>query len=406
MTERFFKAASYTLITFLILVGAFLSFRHKGGVVFPDEKEYYTLAENLVKYHMLTWDGVTPTASRPPGFVFWLAIWKSIGISWSGLVWINSIVVAGALWMLTGKWFSPERMWACRAATFGLLFCYPVSLYVFSTLYPQAFCLTLIAVSLALLIGWSGMWSTIIAGLLMGWCALSAPMYLTWVGILALIPILNAGKEGIVRALVFGAVAALAIGSWGTRNSVVMQKFVPFSTNSGFNLLIGNSPNTRPNAGLNIDTSKYENEAKGLSEVAKDAFYSQEAKKWVLENPARSISMYCQKFLNYFNYRNELVTTSAGSTGRDLLMFVTYYGLMAVLIARFFMPSLAGAMSWRDGLLLLGYLACAMFTAVVVTRIRYRVPCDVLALLIIAPLPAALIEKSIAYLSGRFRAAK
>jgi hypothetical protein len=161
---------------------------------------------------------------------------------------------------------------------------------------------------------------------------------------------------------------------------------VPFSTNSGFNLLIGNNENTRPNAGLNIDVSRYVTAAssKGMNEVETDAFYAAVAKEWITKNPAGAASMYFQKLLNYFNFRNELVTVSAGSSSRDAVMFVTYYALLAALLARFVMARSVGRPEWRDWLLIGGYLACAMFTSLATTRIRYRIPCDVLMFFVIA----------------------
>jgi len=397
------RIAAILLAIAVLLVGAVLSFRHNGGVVFPDELEYDALATNLVKHHMLTWDGIAHTASRPPGFIFWLALGKSLGLSWGALVWLNSLLVVAALWALTGAWFSREWLWPCRAAVFGLLFCYPVTLYVFSTLYPQAFCLALLAFGFALLLGNSGLGSASLAGVLMGWCALSAPMYLTWTGILALVPIFQRRGAGILRAIVFVVACSLVIGAWGGRNAAVMGKFVPFSTNSGFNLLAGNCENTRPNAGLNIDLSRWVNESasRGMSEVEADAYYSGEAKAWITQHPARAATLYFEKLVNYFNFRNELVTVSAGSPARDALMFMTYYGLLALLAVRLF-SRWPLAPQWRDWLVLAGYLACAMFTSLVTTRIRYRVPCDVLTMLVIAPFIAGLLQAIATRLSARF----
>jgi hypothetical protein len=397
-----FRIAAILLAALVLLTGAVLSFRHNGGIVFPDEQEYDTLASNLVQYHRLTWDGVTPTAARPPGFVFWLAIGKSLGLGWSGLVWLNSLLVVAALWTLTKAWFPRECLWPCRTAVFGLLFCYPVTLYVFSTLYPQAFCLALLAFSLALLHEKSGWGHAALAGTLMGWCVLSAPMYLTWVGILALIPLFQLRFAGIPRVLVFGVACALVIGAWGVRNAVVMGKLVPFSTNSGFNLLAGNCENTRPNAGLNIDLSRWTNEtaSRHMGEVESDAYYSAEAKKWITQHPARAVILYAEKLANYFNFRNELVTASAASPARDALMFATYYGLLALLAARL-VSRWPTRPSWADWLVLGGYLACAMFTSLVTTRIRYRVPCDVLLMLVIAPFVAGILQKIVTRVTAR-----
>lgn len=188
-----------------------------------------------------------------------------------------------------------------------------------------------------------------------------------------------------------------------------MGKFVPFSTNSGYNLLAGNCEFTRPNAGLNIDLSQWETEvqSRGMDEIEADAYYSAEAKRWILENPGSAAAMYFQKLLNYFNFRNELIVKSAGSSLRDAVMFATYYSLLAVLVIRLVSSWPEGRTGWKEWLLVLGYLACAMLTSVVMTRIRYRVPCDVLLFFVLAPVVYGTVRlmatKLVSRLPGRFR---
>jgi hypothetical protein len=395
--DAVWRVVTIGAVALFLLLGAILSFRHQGGVVFPDEQDYYRLAENLVKYRMFTWDGVAPTASRPPGFVFWLAIWKSLGLGWGMMVWLNSVIVAIALWLLANAWFARENLAAGRAAIFGLLFAYPVTVYVFSTLYPQAFCLALIATSLALMIRRGGWVSAVFAGFLMGWCALAAPIYATWGGVLALVPLFRRRLDGLGAAILFSIVFGAVIVSWGVRNAAMMGRFVPFSTNSGFNLLLGNCETTRPNAGLNIDISKYAEEvtSRKLGETETDAFYAAAAKKWIADHPAQAVSMYFQKLLNYFNYRNELVTTSAASPTRDALMFVTYYALLVVLMVRLITAWPSGRPRWQDWLVVGGYLACAMFTSIATTRIRYRIPNDVLLFFVVAPVVAGVARQAV-----------
>ncbi|HEY8900531.1 MAG TPA: hypothetical protein VIM61_08970 [Chthoniobacterales bacterium] len=403
LSDSAFRAAATLFVAAFLAISAILSFRHQGGIVFPDEHEYYELAENLVKYRMLTWDGITPTAARPPGFVFWLAIGKAIGLGWSALVWLNALLVTAGLWVLTGAWFSASRLWAGRAVVFALLFCYPVSLYVTSTLYPQAFCLALIAFSLALMMK-GKVWAGALAGGLMAWCVLAAPIYAPWAGIAVLISIFHWRLRGFVSAGTFVLLFAVVIAAWGIRNETVLGRFVPFSTNSGFNLLIGNCETTRPNAGLNIDVTKYTNEvlARKLGEADADAFYARAAREWIAQNPAAAVSLYFQKVLNYFNFRNELVTASAASPARDAVMFLTYYALLALLLARIVFGRASNPLEWRDWLILGGYLACALFTSIATTRIRYRIPNDILAMLVAAPFVADLARFAFDRTAARF----
>jgi len=179
---------------------------------------------------------------------------------------------------------------------------------------------------------------------------------------------------------------------------------VPFSTNSGFNLLIGNCETTRPNAGLNIDVTKYTNEvlARKLGEADADAFYARAAREWIAQNPAAAVSLYFQKVLNYFNFRNELVTASAASPARDAVMFLTYYALLALLLARIVFGRASNPLEWRDWLILGGYLACALFTSIATTRIRYRIPNDILAMLVAAPFVADLARFAFDRTAARF----
>jgi len=394
MQSGFYRLIAVALVALFLLAGGVLSFRSQGGITFPDEVEYHTLAENLVKHQMLTWDGVSATASRPPGYILWLAIWEFAGVGWHGMVFLNFILVASALWALTAAWFDRAVLWQSRAIVYGLLFLYPVSLYVFSTLYPQAFCLCLMAFSLALLLGGNCWGRAALAGFLMGWCVLSAPMYLTWAGLFGVVPLFKRRFAGVLSSVFFWLSVLIVLALWATRNSVVMGGFVPFSTNSGFNLLIGNNENTRPNAGLNVDVHWYVEEVKSnqLNELEADRYYSSAATEWIAKNPLRALQLYGLKALNYFNFRNELVTQSAGSVIRDAIMFVTYYALLAMVLARLLIQRRIGSLMWHDWMILLGYVACALFTSLVLARIRYRIPSDVLLFFVITPMLSACLN--------------
>ncbi len=85
--------------------------------------------------------------------------------------------------------------------------------------------------------------------------------------------------------------------------------------------------------------------------------------------------MYFLKFLNFFNYRNDLVTKTEASSARDLLLLVTYGPLLLVAFARLVF-SKSYRLSPLEILLVATYLVGALAGAIFGSRIRYRVPFD------------------------------
>jgi hypothetical protein len=101
------------------------------------------------------------------------------------------------------------------------------------------------------------------------------------------------------------------------------------STNSGENLLVGNSENTKPLDGRNVDISSYESVARAMDEVERDRYYRDQAIQYILGHPLESSKMYLLKVVNYFNYRNNLVTT------KGLLRIYTDGSLLSFLVIFF-----------------------------------------------------------------------
>jgi hypothetical protein len=164
---------------------------------------------------------------------------------------------------------------------------------------------------------------------------------------------------------------------------MLFGRVVPVSTNSGANLLLGNCENTEPNAGANVDISRYLSQVKGMNEAEADAYLTRSAVKWVLGHPFQATTMYVLKVLNHFNFRNQLATQSEASSFRDLLVFVPYYTFLAIAITRcaFYRRKPLG----RTELLLYSlYFGNALLSAIFFTRIRFRIPFDALLLAIVA----------------------
>jgi hypothetical protein len=195
----------------------------------------------------------------------------------------------------------------------------------------------------------------------------------------------NQGRKGLVAAAAMLATALIVICPWLARNYLVMDRFVFVSTNSGVMLLLGNSDNTSPNDGPTTDVTRYAKaaEAMSLDSVEADRYFAREAMKHVVSHPVHSAGLYVLKFLNYFNFRNNLRTTAESGGARDLIMLVSYGFLLTIALLRM-AACRCLPLSRLEMFCLLLYLCNGAFSAIFFTRIRYRLPADLLLIAVCA----------------------
>jgi hypothetical protein len=188
---------------------------------------------------------------------------------------------------------------------------------------------------------------------------------------------------------------------WALRNYMVFDRFVPFSTNVGWMLILGNSEHAQPNSGPTTDVSKYRTmmTTQGFSEVERDSFYKSEAFRWIMQNKVAAAKLYILKLLTHFHFRNDLRTRAESTVGRDAIMFVTYYALLLLAIWRVFT---GGSLASRpfETFAIVAYLMVGAAYAAFFTRIRYRLPVDWL-LIAMASIFAASLLRSLPEKYGR-----
>jgi len=357
-----------------------------------DEREYIAIARHLVSGQGYTSDGLTPTAYRAPGYPLVLAALTALGLDVVGLRITNFALLAGALWLLYHL-LRREGFGLAGLLAPILLLGYPAIFYTAGTLYPQTLAMTLLLLALVLATDRAHPWrGAILGGLAFGYAILVVPTFALKLPFFALATLLYRrrgwpGWRGLWRALgppaLLCAVALSLLLPWAARNAVTLGSFVPLTTNSGYNFLLGNSENTRPNAGVNIDISRYEQAAAPLSEVARDTYFRDAARDWALAHPGRTIVLYAEKALNYFNYRNDLYVTTESSRRNDLLLLLTYGPLLALFALRLLLARKVplAALEW----LCVGlYLVNPFLDALATTRIRYRLPFDALLIIVAA----------------------
>jgi hypothetical protein len=132
-------------------------------------------------------------------------------------------------------------------------------------------------------------WRAAACGACVGVCLLTRP-----VSVLVLVPILvwllrGSGRRALLVPL---AVVVLLVGGWTVRNLAVLDGVVPVATNGGWNLWLGNNPDTAGYVldGTTLDDIEYaENhdwsQLQSMGEREEDRHFRREALSWIVSDP-------------------------------------------------------------------------------------------------------------------------
>jgi 4-amino-4-deoxy-L-arabinose transferase-like glycosyltransferase len=365
----------------VLLLAAVLSVALLGDELrYPDERDYLRLARSLADDGRFAIRG-EPTASRPPGYPFLLAPFVAIGVGTAPLRLVNFVCLAGTAYCVYRlvRLVAPPAYGYLAAA--GVII-YPFSLYTAGTFYPQVpSALALVGSVLLLHRGIDRrshrLASVALSGLLFGASILMVPnqAFLVLV-VVAWIAFIRPHRRTAVLGVFLAATAVLP-AAWTARNLVRFEEVVFISTNGGLNLLLGNSEDAGANSGVNVDISRYEARGRRLGEFERDRYYRDAALDWVRDNPGDALALYARKVANYFNFRNDLYVNEEASPLRDVIGAVSFLPLLALLAVR-----LALARRYPpcrlEGLVIGLYLSNAVFLALFFTRVRFRLPLDLL----------------------------
>lgn len=384
---------TWILAGLTVVAGGFYSLWLGERLRYIDERDYFTLAENLLQFRAYSSDGINPSAFRPPGYPMLLAAMRLLGAPIFMLRMLNFVALA-AIVVLLQRW--TVRLFQHRGISVvaaGLPLCYPVLFYTAGALYPQiiaAFLLLVLVerlsrVSIAIRFAHIVQIGLISSLLLLMIPAVSfvLPVLAIWLGFQ------RHRKEAVLLCMV----GFLLPAAWSIRNRVVFGEWVYISANSGFNLYLGNSADTTPNSGTNVARGSLDAETIALNDVQRDHAFRDAGLDWIRNNPQRAAVLYTQKILNYFNFRNELATQSESSSTNDILMFATYYPLLALVLARLVLAR-RSPLTTTEWVIIIIYLLNALTTAIFFTRIRFRLPFDMLLFVMVAGLLAAAQKKS------------
>ena len=372
------------LIFIVVFSGILYAFHLGEDLRYVDEKVYLGLSKSIVETHQYRMDNRL-TSFRPPGYPMVLSPFIFLGAG-PVLLRIVNFIALGLSMYLVNKMLTEHFSPLTGIVGALLIICYPVLFYTAGRLYPQTIGSLLFLVVIYLFTKKARSFrSDVLGGLLFGFLVLIIPFFLFFFPVFALWLCFSERSVKLRRTLAIVAVACLPICMWSARNYAVFNTFVLVSSNSGKNLLLGNSENTTPNAGVNVDISKYTAEAlrQNMNEIETDKYFRSKAIEFIVGHKIHTAKLYLKKTLNYFNYTNKLATQGQASSAKDLLMLVTYGPLLLAFIARIFLLKRFKP-SRFETLLIILYFSSALFYAIFFTRIRFRLPFDVLLISIVS----------------------
>jgi hypothetical protein len=367
----------------ILISGVVYSYQLGGRLRYPDEHEYLRIAQNLAAGGGYSVDGQHPTAFRPPGYPAVLSVLLAMGLPVFALRIFNFAALCASAMLLHAILRPRSGVGAVIGGAWVLL--YPLFFYTAGTLYPQTFASTLFLLILFLYFRSPSPPLRVCAliGLVFAALILTVPQFILALGFLVLWDMVAKPAERLKHALTMTAACLLVLAPWMVRNYAVFDSFVFISDNSGLMLILGNSENTTPNAGPSADISRYLEASTGMTEVEKDRFFARQAVAFIRDNPAHAAKLYVLKFLNYFNYRNNLWVKAEQSRLRDWISLLTYGPLLALALVRLAQVRKTPLSRFELFALLL-YVANGAFSAILFTRVRYRLPFDMLLIAVCA----------------------
>lgn len=368
------------------------------ATVFPDEQRFLASAARLVATGEF-WVGSYRAWEMPGTALFFApAVWlfgaKSAIIAIRFVQSILLVVQCGLIASIARRIFGNSTV-AFIASCIAAL--YPFFLFYQGLLLSETLFNTLLLAGIAALYSWRERGMKIDIALLAA-CLCFAAATLTKPTLTILPPFLLAAIawiEGLRWRRVFGILVAAAccyaafISPWWIRNAVIFHAFVPFGTNAGENLYLGNNPHNFE-SGIDWASDVEPEVVKRLSaipdELTRQRAFSKQATDYIKADPVAFLRAAGKKFMRFWN------------VVPNVAEFRT--GLYSIVSAASFGPVLALALigvwrcrrHWRalaPIFLITGYFT--FIHVVTISSLRYRLPIEGLLIVLAAEPLAAFI---------------
>ncbi len=386
------RAQLIALVVILFSVAAAInSYLH--AFAFPDEVDYWTLASNLVHKGILSFDGIHPSAYRPP-LVAWLLaplVWLGLSMEMARPVFVLFYAATGALAgfflcriFISSRWIPPS------ATAFVL----SNPLYFFSAgnLYPQQVLTPLLLFALLLacfqpVSSGATFWRSIIFGAVTAVSVLaSAPALFSLLPIFLLLAwedysaVRTAGLWQAYRTVIAGIVMLICLMPYLIRNARNVHPGAYLSLNSGINLLFGNSPQTTPTSGIAVDISSYTRGHENDSEFDLNRHLTAMTVANVRQHPGYYSRLYLRKFVAGLGNTVETVTHGYNQPATIALwsyMVLVWMGVGSLIISLLQRKASAVSLGNLSLLVVAAYCLTISGYAIFFTRLRFRLPVDI-----------------------------
>jgi len=376
------------LIVFIlihILFSIFYFIKEGNTLRFYDEFDYYKISSNLAEHGMFAKYASSPTAMRSPGYPFFLSLIFRFSKSILLIKIIQLILYYFSAFFIFKLAFKISQNRNISFIAGFLFLIYPPILFTTNTVYPQLLYLFLFLGLILILFNKNLNWiNLLIISIINGFLILINPIHLLFFPFMIYLILLKKERlfSRIKKTVFFVLISFLVFFPWMNRNYKLFHNFALTST-GGINLLLGNNPNTTPNAGINVDITPFIDSEiiQDFNEMKKDNYYKKIALEFIKENPGYYLGLYFKKFLNYFNYRNQLATVSESSVFRVTINAVSWFFILFFVIISVFNKDI----NIRENLLLfLIFLQSCLFYSFFFTRIRFRIPYVPFLIIIVA----------------------
>lgn len=396
------RHALILLLGVILLVHLGVAWASRDGVIRDDADSYVRLGQNLAAGHGYVFEpGRSPTSWRAPGYPVLLAVvfWLTGGSLTaarvvSAFIWTLTALIAYAL----GRRLVGERAALLAAALVGVS---PELVGLTGLLWSETLFTCLFLAGIWAIVRWrtdTPSWLTAAAvGTLVGAAVLTRSTAVILFPVLWFSALTSPAPRARFGQTILATVLGLAVlGSWTARNYQEHGRFVLVESNVGYNLYLGNSPDTpipfawRKAALLDAD-ERYQQIVRGHSTEGQSARLARAALEHVMENPLRTAVLAIGKTFDFwlpdfFIARN----VRAGSFGLSYVdawvpVFVVTVSAYLMIMWMAFRHAWANPRRWSTwfvGFVLMLYTAPHML---VYGASRYHLPLMPLVIILAAP---------------------
>jgi 4-amino-4-deoxy-L-arabinose transferase-like glycosyltransferase len=268
------------------------------NLVHGEAAGYYLLAVNLAEGWGFSFDGLTPTAYRTPGYPALLTLF--VGLGWEGLLAIRVFqALLGTLlvWVVyaLGVQFLSQRTALLAALGTAL---YPLLIYITGWIYPETLFLLLFWAGLLCLArvvdrpGW--VWP-LLAGGLIGLAVWVQPQAWVTLPLMLLVGLVAKWEKGsLKRILVAVLVLGLVLLPWLGRNTLVFGGWVGLTSSCGSEFYAGNNPQSQGG-------SAWVAPQEGMTELESDRVLQARAWDWIRGNPGEALVNLGRKLVKFLS---------------------------------------------------------------------------------------------------------